>query len=86
MEEGTLRIIRCNNMGWEIERGNKDGHGSFALVHASKERFDLSGIDHIARFGDRNVFLKQADRMTQAHELDRRFFSTTKSKRDAELG
>ncbi len=38
-------------MGWEINRGNKDGYGSFALVHATRDRFDLVHIDCTAANG-----------------------------------
>ena len=40
-QKEKLRIFRCNNMGWEIDKGNKDGHGSFALVHATKTHLNL---------------------------------------------
>lgn len=46
-----LRIIRCNNMGWEIKHGNKDGHGSFAIIHADQKHFNLMHIDCIAADG-----------------------------------
>lgn len=41
---GKLPIFRCNNMGWELNKGNKDGHGTFALVHATKKHFNLMHI------------------------------------------
>lgn len=50
-QKEKLRIFRCNNMGWEINNGNKDGHGSFALIHASKNHFNLVHVDCTAADG-----------------------------------
>ncbi|NWK57112.1 metallophosphoesterase [Verrucomicrobiaceae bacterium N1E253] len=47
-----LRVIRCNNMGWELDRGNKDGYGSFALVRATDTHFDLVHVQCINASGD----------------------------------
>ena len=44
-QKEKLPIFRCNNMGWEINKGNKDGHGSFALVHATETHFNLVHVD-----------------------------------------
>lgn len=46
-----LQIFRCNNMGWEMKHGNKDGEGSFALIHVSDNHFNLVHIDCIAADG-----------------------------------
>jgi len=50
-QKEKLRIIRCNNMGWEINTGNKDGYGSFALIHATKNHFNLVHVDCISADG-----------------------------------
>jgi cytolysin (calcineurin-like family phosphatase) len=50
-QKDHLRIIRCNNLGWEINDGNKDGHGSFAIVHATKKHFNLMHVDCISADG-----------------------------------
>ncbi|MCP5536696.1 MAG: hypothetical protein H7A51_10780 [Akkermansiaceae bacterium] len=50
-KQDHLRILRCNNMGWELDAGNKDGHGSFAVVHASHGHFNLVHVDCTAADG-----------------------------------
>lgn len=47
-----LNIFRCNNMGWELKRGNHDGHGSFALVHVTDTHFNLVHVDCIDEQGN----------------------------------
>ena len=48
----NLRVFRCNNMGWELGKGNKDGHGSFAIVHATQTHFNLVHVDCINAKGN----------------------------------
>lgn len=50
-EKDHLRLFRCNNMGWEIKHGNQDGHGSFAVIHATRKHFNLMHVDCIAADG-----------------------------------